>query len=97
MSKKNGTDWKRLKGMQDSDPIRARCRSWADAFFERAELHVPPKQAVTMRLDADVLNQFKEQGQGLPDADQQAAARLHAGTAAATLTRRRLGFALFAQ
>ncbi|MFC6945449.1 BrnA antitoxin family protein [Paraburkholderia dipogonis] len=27
-------------------------------------MHVPPKQAVTMRLDADVLNWFKEQGQG---------------------------------
>lgn len=35
-----------------------------DEFFARAELHVPPKQAVTMRLDVDVLNWFKEQGQG---------------------------------
>ena len=35
-----------------------------DEFFARAELHVPPKQAVTMRLDADVLNWFKAQGQG---------------------------------
>jgi uncharacterized protein (DUF4415 family) len=35
-----------------------------DDFFQRAELHVPPKQAVTMRLDADVLSWFKEQGQG---------------------------------
>ncbi|HMC44068.1 MAG TPA: BrnA antitoxin family protein [Caballeronia sp.] len=27
-------------------------------------MHSPPKQAVTMRLDADVLAWFKEQGQG---------------------------------
>ncbi len=35
-----------------------------DDFFQRAELRSPPKQAVTMRLDADVLAWFKDQGQG---------------------------------
>lgn len=33
-------------------------------FFRRAELRVPAKQTVTMRLDADVLAWFKEQGAG---------------------------------
>jgi uncharacterized protein (DUF4415 family) len=64
MSKKTGTDWKRLRGMQDGDIDTSEMPELDDAFFESAELHVPPKQAVTMRLDADVLTWFKEQGQG---------------------------------
>lgn len=35
-----------------------------DDFFSHAQLQVPIKQAVTMRLDADVLAWFKEQGPG---------------------------------
>jgi len=35
-----------------------------DDFFRRAELRVPAKQTVTIRLDADVLAWFKEQGAG---------------------------------
>ncbi|MBI6900186.1 BrnA antitoxin family protein [Pseudomonas putida] len=35
-----------------------------DDFFRRAELRVPAKQTVTIRLDADVLAWFKEQGTG---------------------------------
>lgn len=35
-----------------------------DDFFCRAELRVPAKQTVTIRLDADVLAWFKEQGAG---------------------------------
>ncbi|MDR0211594.1 MAG: BrnA antitoxin family protein [Pseudomonas putida] len=35
-----------------------------DDFFRKAQLHVPAKQAVTIRLDADVLAWFKAQGSG---------------------------------
>lgn len=35
-----------------------------DAFFQNAELKVPPKQPVTLRIDSDVLMWFKSQGQG---------------------------------
>lgn len=35
-----------------------------DDFFRRAELRAPAKQTVTIRLDADVLAWFKEQGAG---------------------------------
>ena len=35
-----------------------------DAFFERAELRVPAKQPVTLRIDEDVLAWFKAQGKG---------------------------------
>jgi uncharacterized protein (DUF4415 family) len=33
-------------------------------FFRQADLRVPAKQAVTIRLDADVLAWFKDQGAG---------------------------------
>ncbi|MDH0300411.1 MULTISPECIES: BrnA antitoxin family protein [unclassified Pseudomonas] len=35
-----------------------------DDFFHHAELRVPAKQTVTIRLDADVLEWFKAQGAG---------------------------------
>ena len=35
-----------------------------DDFFNRAELRLPPKQAVTLRLDSDVLAWLKAQGPG---------------------------------
>ena len=36
-----------------------------DDFFARAELRLPePKQSVTIRLDADVVEWFKAQGKG---------------------------------
>jgi uncharacterized protein (DUF4415 family) len=64
MSKATKTDWKRLESMPDSSIDTSEMPELGDDFFQRAELHAPPKQAVTMRLDADVLAWFKEQGQG---------------------------------
>ncbi|HZZ01996.1 BrnA antitoxin family protein [Paraburkholderia sp.] len=64
MSKPSGTDWKRLAKAGDAQIDTSDLPELGDDFFDRAELHVPPKQAVTMRLDADVLSWFKEQGQG---------------------------------
>jgi uncharacterized protein (DUF4415 family) len=64
MSKTSGTDWKRLAKTDDAQIDTSDMPELGDDFFDRAELHVPPKQAVTMRLDADVLSWFKEQGAG---------------------------------
>jgi uncharacterized protein (DUF4415 family) len=64
MVKASGTDWKRLAKTDDAQIDTSEVPELGDDFFQRAELHVPPKQAMTMRLDADVLNWFKEQGQG---------------------------------
>ncbi|WNC89941.1 BrnA antitoxin family protein [Paraburkholderia sp. FT54] len=64
MAKTSGTDWKRLAKTDDAQIDTSELPELGDDFFQRAELHVPPKQAVTMRLDADVLSWFKEQGQG---------------------------------
>ena len=35
-----------------------------DAFLKNTELNIPGKHVVTIRLDADVLEWFKQQGRG---------------------------------
>jgi uncharacterized protein (DUF4415 family) len=64
MSKASKTDWKRLEAMQDQDIDTSDMPELGDDFFSRAQLHVPAKKAVTLRLDEDVLEWFKQQGQG---------------------------------
>lgn len=64
MTQTSKTDWERLAKMSD-EKIDTRDIPELDAdFFRRAELRVPVKQAVTIRLDADVLEWFKGQGTG---------------------------------
>ncbi len=64
MNKVSKTDWARLAGMKDQEIDTSDIGELDDEFFRNAELRVPAKQAVTIRLDADVLEWFKEQGQG---------------------------------
>jgi uncharacterized protein (DUF4415 family) len=62
MSKVSKTDWKRFAKQDDIDT--GDMPELGEDFFRCAELHVPVKQAVTTRLDADVLDRFKGQGAG---------------------------------
>lgn len=64
MNRNSKTDWKRLQEMKDEDIDTSDIPELDDAFFEQAEVILPPKKSVTMRLDADVLEWFKGQGQG---------------------------------
>lgn len=64
MSKVSKTDWKRLSEIDDKDIDTSDIPELDDAFFQNAELKVPSKQPVTLRLDSDVLLWFKSQGQG---------------------------------
>ena len=64
MSKVSRTDWKRLAEMDDQDIDTSDIPELDDAFFQQAEIKVPPKQPVTLRLDTDVLTWFKSQGTG---------------------------------
>ena len=64
MGKASKTDWKRLAKLEDEQIDTSDVPELGDEFFARAELHVPPKQTVTMRLDVDVLTWFKAQLQG---------------------------------
>ncbi|MEX0295324.1 BrnA antitoxin family protein [Pseudomonas putida] len=64
MTKASKTDWSRLAQMEDKDIDTSDIPELDQAFFQQAELRVPAKQAVTIRLDADVLTWFKDQGAG---------------------------------
>lgn len=64
MSKESKTDWARLDQMTDHDIDTTQIPVLDEAFFRNAHLQVPVKKAVTIRLDADVLEWFKGQGAG---------------------------------
>jgi uncharacterized protein (DUF4415 family) len=64
MSKASKTDWERLAKLDDQDIDTSDIPELSEDFFRRAELRVPVKKAVTIRLDADVLEWFKGQGTG---------------------------------
>ncbi len=68
---KSRTDWKRVNALTDED-IAAAIRDDPDTFeiepewFENALVLRPavPKERITVRLDADMLDWFKAQGKG---------------------------------
>ena len=64
MTKSSRTDWSRLARQDDKDIDTSDIPELDQDFFRQAELRVPAKQAVTIRLDSDVLAWFKEQGSG---------------------------------
>ena len=64
MSKTSKTDWKRLTEMEDDAIDTSDISELDDKFFQNAELRVPAKQPVTLRIDEDVLVWFKAQGRG---------------------------------
>lgn len=64
MNKPAKTKWKRLTEMSDKDIDTSDIPELDDTFFKRAEIRVPGKQPVTIRLDTDVIDWFKSQGRG---------------------------------
>lgn len=64
MSNTSKTDWSRLGNMADQDIDTSDVPELGDHFFRNAQLMVPAKKTVTIRLDADVLDWFKGQGAG---------------------------------
>ncbi len=68
---KKKTNWDRVDNLPDST-IRRAIRSDRDAapeldaaWFKRAKIVVPPpKEAVSIRLDRDVMEWFRKQGRG---------------------------------
>lgn len=64
MNKSSRTDWSRLARQDDKDIDTSDIPELDQDFFRQAELRVPAKQTVTIRLDSDVLAWFKEQGSG---------------------------------
>ena len=64
MSKISKTDWNQLDKMKDEKIDYSDIAELDEAFFKNAEVRMPVKQSVTIRLDSDVLTWFKEQGKG---------------------------------
>lgn len=64
MKKASGTDWKRLEAMSDDEIDTSDIPELDNEFFNQAELRLPVKKPITIRLDSDVLEWFKSQGQG---------------------------------
>lgn len=64
MKTSSKTDWERLAKMEDEDIDTSEIPELDDTFFQNAELRVPVKKPVTLRLDADVLEWFKAGGKG---------------------------------
>ena len=66
-SARASTDWKRLRGMSDGEILRGIERDpeaiRTDAgFWKTAKVVMPqPKQAITIRLDSDLLGWLREQ------------------------------------
>ena len=59
------TDWDRLDKMTDEEIDYSDIPPLREDFFANARLRMPaPKQAVTLRLDPDILSWFKAQGPG---------------------------------
>lgn len=61
----SGTDWQRLAAMTDKDIDTSDIPELDENFWKDAELvSRRNKTSTTIRLDTDVLNWFKDQGQG---------------------------------
>ena len=70
LPKDSQTDWERVKNMTEAE-IEAASASDVDAqptdsaFWANAEVVIPqPKQAISLRVDSDVLEWFKSHGRG---------------------------------
>ncbi len=58
------TNFKKLNKMKDSEINMDDIPELDDAFFKNAQIRLPEKQSVTIRLDTDVVDWFKQQGKG---------------------------------
>ena len=59
------TDWNRLKELPDSEIDFSDVPELNKSFFKRAKVRMPKrKQSVSLRLDPNVLDWFKDQGRG---------------------------------
>ena len=64
MKKLSKTNWAKLKTMKDSDINLSDIPELDDTFFSEAKLWPGKKKQITLRLDPDVVEFFKEGGRG---------------------------------
>jgi len=59
------TDWKRLNKLKDKDVDSSDIPKLDKSFFDNAQIRMPQqKKAISIRLDADVIDWFKKSGKG---------------------------------
>jgi len=58
------TNIKKLDNMKDSDINFDDIPELDDVFFKNAQIKLSEKQSITIRMDSDVLDWFKQQGKG---------------------------------
>jgi uncharacterized protein (DUF4415 family) len=63
MNKPSETDWKRVDEMTDDEIDTSDIPPLDDSFFAKARLRMPERVSVTMRVDADLLEWFRAQGE----------------------------------
>jgi len=69
ISKRSKTNWKRVDALRDEDIDFTDNPEWTAEDFAKAVVRVglkpvPPKEQVTLRIDADVLQWFRARGAG---------------------------------
>jgi len=65
MKKQSNTDWEKLEKISDKEIDFTDIPELDESFFKSTTLQMPKnKESVSIRLDADVLNWFKQQGRG---------------------------------
>ncbi len=63
--KESRTDWNRLKKAPDRELDFSDIPKLDHSFFDNAQVRMPRrKKALSIRLDADVIDWFKEEGKG---------------------------------
>jgi uncharacterized protein (DUF4415 family) len=64
MRKKSRTDWAKIKAMKDQEIDLSETPELDDRFFTEAALWPGKKKQITIRVDPDVLDFFKQTGRG---------------------------------
>ena len=63
--KQSKTNWRKLEAQTDSEIDTSEIPELDPDFFKSADLRMPSKKAsITVRLDSDVLEWFRNQGKG---------------------------------
>jgi uncharacterized protein (DUF4415 family) len=63
MNKQSETDWKRVDEMTDEEIDTSDIPPLDERFFAKAKLRMPKQVSVTMRVDADLMEWFRAQGE----------------------------------
>ena len=64
MRRKSRTEWEKIKALEDREIDLSEIPELDDHFFAEAALWPGKKKQITIRIDPDVLDFFKQKGRG---------------------------------